>query len=115
MAMSATSLTGSGLRDWIWQRISAIVLAIYFIFLMSFLVTHPQLNFETWAGLFENFWMKLASSMVIVFLIIHSWIGIWIVITDYVKPLWLRLSMQSLILFSLLGLLIWGLAIFWSV
>lgn len=115
MVMSATSLTGSGLKDWLWQRATALLLAAYFIFLMSFFIAHPGLNFSTWAGLFGSFWMKLANSLILIALLVHTWIGMWTVVTDYIKPVWLRLTALAVIKFSLFALVIWGFVIFWSV
>ncbi len=41
---SATGLTGSGSRDWIIQRISAVVLAVYSVVLLGFFLTHGDVS-----------------------------------------------------------------------
>ena len=87
---NATSYSGNGLRDWLVQRVSAIVLAAYLIFLLCFLVTHPNLTYEAWALLFSNMFMKIMTILVLLALLLHSWVGLWTVLTDYVKPAWLR-------------------------
>lgn len=42
---SATGLTGSGSRDWIVQRISAVVLAVYSVVLLGFFLIHGNVDF----------------------------------------------------------------------
>ena len=46
---SATGLTGSGSRDWVVQRISAVVLAVYSLVMLGWFLTH-QATFELWQG-----------------------------------------------------------------
>lgn len=41
MVTSVTNLSRSGLYDWMAQRVSAVVLAAYFIFLIGYLVANP--------------------------------------------------------------------------
>ena len=45
---SATGLTGSGSRDWIIQRISAVVLAVYSVVLLGFFLTHGDVTYLEW-------------------------------------------------------------------
>ena len=114
MVTSVTSLTGNGLRDWLVQRISAVYLAAYALFLMGYLVFHPNLDYHQWRGLFDCVWMQFATMLLIVSLLLHAWIGIWTVTTDYVKCTVIRLSVQMAVMLFLLGLFIWGIHIFWG-
>lgn len=115
MVTSVTSYSGSGLRDWLVQRVSAIVLAIYFVFLMGFFLTHPGLDFQAWYALFHHTFMKVTTLFVILMLALHAWVGIWTVLTDYVKPTAIRLSLQVLVAITLVGCFFWGLEILWGV
>lgn len=111
---SVTSLSSNGLRDWLVQRISAVLLAIYSLFILGFVFSHPNLDFDTWHNLFANSWMKIFSVLVLLNLILHAWIGIWIVTTDYLKIFFLRLSVQVLVILALVIYFIWGTAILWG-
>jgi succinate dehydrogenase / fumarate reductase membrane anchor subunit len=113
MIDSATSLTLSGLRDWLYQRISAVILALYFIFLMAFIACHPQLTFFDWQTLFSHTGMRVFTLFALLSLVIHSWVGIWTVLTDYIKCAALRLILEVLMILALLGFLVWGLMILW--
>ena len=115
MVSSVTSLTGNGLRDWLIQRVSAVVLGAYVIFLLAFIVGHPVINYEQWRSLFANPFMKISSVIMLLCLILHAWVGIWTVTTDYLKNTAIRLSVQMLVLLTLLASFVWGIAIFWGI
>ena len=44
---SATSFSRSGLSDWLLQRVSAIVLAAYTVWLGGWFLITPVVNFQT--------------------------------------------------------------------
>ncbi len=115
MVGNITSLTNNGLRDWLIQRVSALVLAVYTIFLLSFIIMHPNLDFATWQTLFAHPVMRIGSAVVLLNLILHAWIGLWTVSTDYLKSTVLRLSFQMFVALLLLASFIWGIDILWSV
>ncbi|KTD18172.1 succinate dehydrogenase, hydrophobic membrane anchor protein [Legionella jordanis] len=114
MVTNITSLTGNGLKDWLIQRITSVFFAIYVLFIVSFLLTHPQLNFADWSALFHHVGFKVASFIALFALSLHAWIGIWTVTTDYVKNTATRLTIQMLVVLWLLGQLVWGLMILWG-
>lgn len=114
MVTNITSLTGNGLKDWLIQRISSIYLLGYFIFLFSFLLAHPNLNYTDWHLLFHDWKFKIATLLALFFLSLHAWIGIWTVTTDYIKPTGLRLFIQMMVLLGLLSQFIWGLMMMWG-
>lgn len=114
MVTAATSLTQSGLRDWLIQRLTAFILGVYTIFLLVFLIAHNPLQFADWHDLFANNFMRAFTFLALLSLVYHTWIGIWTVFTDYVKVKWLRLLLQVLVVISLLGYLVWGIEIVWG-
>lgn len=109
---SATGLTGSGSRDWILQRISAVVLAVYSVVIVGYFL-FCDVNFEAWKGFMLSLPMKLFSLVAILSLVFHAWVGMWTVLTDYVKSSGLRLVIQSLVIIAVLVYLFWGVMIFW--
>lgn len=115
MISNATSLTGRGLRDWLIQRVTAVVIAAYVIVLAWFWCSHPEMSYEAWHDFFSCMGIKVLSSVAWLSLVLHAWIGLWTIMTDYIKSLWLRLTLQTLISLSLLGLLFWGIFVFWGV
>lgn len=114
MVTNITSLTGNGLKDWLIQRVSAIYLAIYSIFLFGYLVLHSPLAYYEWHGLFHCASMQLATFLALFMLLLHAWIGIWTVTTDYLKCSVLRISVQVLVALFLGGLFFWGIMMVWG-
>jgi succinate dehydrogenase / fumarate reductase membrane anchor subunit len=104
-------LLGRGLSDWLAQRATALVLAAYIFFLMGFFLTHPQLDFTTWRTLFAATGMRVFSLLFWLALSWHAWIGLWTVVTDYVKPPAVRLMVLGLILLALALMLGWALVV----
>nr|WP_188211236.1 succinate dehydrogenase, hydrophobic membrane anchor protein [Psychrobacter ciconiae] len=118
---SATGLTGSGSRDWVVQRISAVVLAVYSVVLLGFFLTHSNVDFVQWSAFMTSLPMKLFSLVAIIALAGHAWVGMWTVFTDYItlnqvgsKAAGIRLVLQSLMIIAILVYLFWGIMIFWG-
>ncbi len=114
MVTNVTSLTGNGLKDWLIQRFTAVFFAVYSLFLLGFLLTHPHLLYSDWSALFHTVLFQVASVIALLTLSLHAWIGIWTVTTDYIKCTAIRLSVQLLVALLLLGQFIWGLMIVWG-
>lgn len=111
---SATGLTGSGSRDWVMQRISAVVLAIYSVVMVGFFLFNGDITYEQWVTFIMSMPMRLLSLLAIVALAVHAWVGIWTVLTDYVKSNGLRLVLQAAMIIAILVYLFWGVMIFWG-
>ena len=118
---SATGLTGSGSRDWIVQRISAVVLAVYSVVLLGIFLTHGNVTFFDWSQFMMSLPMRLFSLIAILALAGHAWVGMWTVFTDYITTgklggiaAGLRLVLQTLMIIAILVFLFWGIMIFWG-
>jgi len=112
---NVTSLTGNGLRDWLIQRVTSIVMVVYIIFLLGFLIANPGLQFFTWQALFKSSAFRIFSVLFLLSLMWHAWIGMWTITTDYLKPLCIRLPVQIIIILALMTYVIWGVSILWSI
>lgn len=110
----ATSLGRSGLQDWLLQRFTAIILLLYIGFWVVYGLYYPTLNYDSWKDLFNHDLMRFSSLIALLCLLIHAWIGIWTVTTDYLKIVSLRLLCQSLFGLGLLYCLLWGFKILWG-
>ena len=111
-----------GVFDWVVQRASAALLAVYTVGIIGFLVAHPNLEFETWRSLFSSQIMRIFSMVTLLFLCGHMWVGMWTVITDYLTPLQLgsyAKPIQGLCQVGIISLIIfyaiWGTFVFWSI
>lgn len=111
---SATGLTGSGVRDWIVQRVSAIVLAIYTVVMLVWFATHSGFDYNIWYDFMTSFQMRILNLLAMLSLAGHAWVGMWTIFTDYVKSNVVRLILQSLMILAVLVYAVWGVAIFWG-
>ncbi len=114
MVTNVTSLTGNGLKDWLIQRATAAIFAVYSLFLLGYLLSHSGLTFNQWHTLFRQPLFQVASLIALLSLSLHTWIGLWTVLTDYIKSTRLRLFVQFLVIFWLLGQFLWCLLIVWG-
>lgn len=114
MVKSVLGVNHQGLRDWMIQRVSAIIMAVYTIAFFSYLVTH-HISYIGWRDLFTPVWMKIATILFLLSLMFHAWIGVWTIFTDYVKPFVVRAILDVLVLLTLSACFIWALMILWSV
>jgi succinate dehydrogenase / fumarate reductase membrane anchor subunit len=103
-----------GLKDWLAQRITAIVMAVYtFVLLFSFL-TGSNFTYEGWAALFSKQWFKLFSLVTFLALYYHAWVGMRDIWMDYVKPAGIRLGLQALTIFWLVACAFYTVQILWG-
>jgi len=115
MVSNAATVGRNGVHDFILIRASAIVLALYVVFLTSFLVTTPEMTFDMWHGFFAHMAVKIFTLLAIIAVLIHAWIGIWQVLSDYVKPPFIRGVLQFIFSITLLVYLAAGFLIVWGV
>ncbi len=103
-----------GLRDWLIQRVTAVVMALYALCMALYLLWLPKLNYDTWTALFSN---NVVRSFTLLFLLgvyYHAWIGMRDIAMDYVKPAWIRLSIHVAVILALLMYVIWSVQILWG-
>lgn len=102
-----------GLKDWIIQRATALIMAVYtVIFLVVVLVAAPD-SFETWRGVFAHGFMKFATFLFLISVFYHAWIGVRDIWMDYIKPDGLRLVLMIATAAALVGYTGWALQILW--
>ena len=122
MVKSVTSLGRSGLSDWLLQRVSALIMSAYLIFMVGFFVLNPSPSYEQWSGLHSSLAMRIFSLLTILSIAAHAWIGIWCVLTDYItvrligpKATPLRMFLQLAMIAVILFYVVWTLDILWGI
>jgi succinate dehydrogenase / fumarate reductase membrane anchor subunit len=104
-----------GLRDWLAQRITAVVMAIYTVVLLVLFLSGQNFSYEGWAGLFARQWFKLFTLVTLLMLFYHAWVGMRDIWMDYVKPVGIRLTLQVATILWLVVCAAWAVQILWSV
>lgn len=105
---------GYGLRDWMVQRATAIIMAIYTIIFAVVVAGTGGKGFDAWRAVFAGGFMKFTTFVFFVALFYHAWVGIRDVWMDYVPPVGLRFVMHILTVTLLVGYTGWAAKIIWS-
>ena len=103
-----------GLRDWLGQRVTAVVMAVFILCLAGGLLVAPPQGYAGWKAVFANQWMRIAAFLFLVTLFWHAWIGVRNILMDYVRATGVRLTLQILVILSLLFYTVWSAEILWS-
>ncbi len=115
MVDSITSWSGHGLRDFILQRISAVIIAAYVIVLVAYCMLHSSVRYDDWQALYACSWVRIFTVLTLFSVVIHAWIGMWTIATDYLKCTVLRGGFLILIALTLFVCLVWGIMILWGI
>jgi succinate dehydrogenase / fumarate reductase membrane anchor subunit len=102
-----------GMRDWLAQRISAAIMAVYSVILAVVLLREVPLSYGVWRELFAQGWMRVATLLFAVSLAWHAWVGVRDILMDYVKPDGLRLALQVFTLLVIAAYVGWTVQILW--
>jgi len=102
-----------GMRDWLSQRVTAALMALFTLVLLVQLLLPGPLGYVKWAGIFSAQWMKVLTFSVIVALGWHAWVGVRDIWMDYVKPVGLRLVLQVATIVWLVGCMGWAVQVLW--
>jgi succinate dehydrogenase / fumarate reductase membrane anchor subunit len=104
-----------GLKEWIIQRATAIVMVVFVIVLLVDYCITGSATYEGWASLFSNQFMKLLTLLAFFSLFYHAWIGVRDIWMDYIKPVSIRLTLQVLTVLYLVACAAYAVQILWKV
>lgn len=103
-----------GLRDWLAQRVTAVLMALFTVVLLAqVLLSKGPIGYDKWAGIFSTQWMKFLTFAVIIAMLYHVWVGVRDIWMDYVKPVSIRLSLQVFSIVWLVGCAGWAIQVLW--
>lgn len=102
-----------GLTDWLAQRITAAVMAVYTLIVLIVLLGGVPISYPVWKDLFTQGWMRVATLLFAASLAWHMWVGVRNILMDYIKPEGLRLTLQVLVLLTIAAYLGWTIQILW--
>jgi len=114
MVNNVSALGRNGVHDWLLIRVSAIVITLYILYILGFVVMAQDINFEVWHGFFASSITKVFTLLTLMSILVHAWIGMWQVLTDYMKHPALRLVLQVAIVIVLVVYLLYGTIVVWG-
>ncbi len=68
---------------WYTQRYTSLIILSYLIYIFSFIFNNQDINFFSWSDFFLSFQVRFLSSIVFLVIVLHAFIGLWTVGTDY--------------------------------
>ena len=104
-----------GLRDWLAQRITAVVMIGYTLLAAGIVLWHGGLDHAAWQSVYANHAFKLATFLFMVALFWHAWVGVRNILMDYVKPVGTRLALQVCVIAVLVAYTGWTIQILWGI
>ncbi|MFC7419251.1 succinate dehydrogenase, hydrophobic membrane anchor protein [Iodobacter arcticus] len=103
-----------GLRDWLVQRVTAVIMLVYTLGVVAFILLANGASFEAWQQLFACTWVKVVTTVSLFALLWHAWVGIRDIWMDYLQHVGLRLTMHVLTLLWLAGSLVYMIKVVWG-
>ncbi len=113
MVKHVSSFGRNGVHDFLLIRSTAIIMTLYTLYLLGF-VLFNDINYASWAQFFGGVFTKSFTMLALACVLIHAWIGLWQVLTDYIKCTKLRGGLQLGVVAILLGYFFSGLFILWG-
>ena len=108
-----------GTRDFIVQRATAVIMAVYTLALVLYAVFVPSLDFESWRAFF-SFTVgalplgQLLATVAFLSLAWHAWVGVRDIWMDYARNDGLRLFLEVLTIMWLVAAVVFFAQILWS-
>ena len=103
-----------GLNDWLMQRITAVVIALYLVAMLGILLFNPGMDLAAWQGLFSHTSVRLLTFAALISVFLHAWVGMRDIIMDYIRPTAIRLTLEVLVIGSLVLYTGWAIQILWG-
>lgn len=109
-----------GTFDFIVQRMTAVIMAVYTLILFFGYLFTPEMNFESWRALF-TFTVgalplgQMLATLAFLSVCWHGWVGVREILMDYCHPAGLRLVLQTLGVLWLVGTAAFFINTLWSI
>jgi len=104
-----------GLTLWKLQRLSALYLLVYYVYIATMIYVHsPIMTYELWSSFMFSTHMAVATIAAILLLSMHAWIGVRGIVTDYIKCTSVRFVFLGFYALMLLLSTTYCILVFWS-
>jgi len=103
----------TGLRAWLVQRVTAVYILLFILFLLAHFLLDPPKSYLAWHAWMRSPAVSIAAFVFCIALLMHIWVGIRDVILDYVQPIAIRVLVLALLGLGLTGLGAWFIRVLW--
>lgn len=94
----------SGLNAWIVQRVTAVYMLMFCVFLLIHFAFDAPRSYADWRKWVATPLVLVTTALFFIALLVHAWVGLRDVLMDYVKPLALRITVLAALFLMLIGL-----------
>ena len=103
-----------GWKDWLAQRATAVIMALYTLLLLGIALYQGGIDYASWTALFAHPTFRIATLLFGLALFWHAWIGMRDIWMDYIKPAGLRLALEVLTVIVLFAYAAWLVEVLWG-
>ncbi len=96
-----------GLRPWVIQRVSAVYIVFFILYVSYSLLSSDVFSYENWNNWLYHPFNTTVVGIFVIALLFHSWIGMRDVVLDYVHNIMLRIFILALLVGVLIGSGLW--------
>jgi succinate dehydrogenase / fumarate reductase membrane anchor subunit len=97
----------TGLRAWLVQRMSAVYMLLFIVYLLAHFMVDPPRSYLAWHSWIMSPGVSIAAFVFFAALLAHAWVGLRDVMMDYVHPLAVRVFALALLGGGLLAMAGW--------
>lgn len=102
------SRKASGFKAWAWQRITAIYIGLFGLYLLGSLLFAAPEGYVAWQAWFSGPVMQITMLLFVLAILLHAWVGIRDICIDYIKPIAVRAGLLILLALSLILYGLWA-------
>jgi len=97
-----------GLRPWLIQRISAVYIAVFVVYIGFTLAAVGDISYQQWHDWLFHPLNTIAVGLFVIALLMHAWIGMRDIILDYVHNTLIRMMALTLVMVVLISSALWS-------
>jgi succinate dehydrogenase / fumarate reductase membrane anchor subunit len=102
------SRQASGLKAWALQRLTAVYIGVFTLYLLAVLLFAPPADHAAWKAWLGGPLISVLLLLLVASVLLHAWIGVRDVLIDYVHPIGIRAAVLGVIALTLVGLGLWA-------
>lgn len=103
----------TGLRAWLVQRLSALFMLGFLVFLLTHFLFDRPLSYLAWHDWVRSRGVSMSALIFFAALLLHAWVGLRDVVLDYVRPAAALVATLALITVALAAVGLWAIRILW--
>lgn len=102
------SRKASGLKAWAIQRLTALYIGLFSLYLLGVLLFAAPADFAAWKAWIGGSVVSVALLLFVATVLMHAWIGVRDVLIDYIHPIAVRATLLGLVALSLVAMGLWA-------